>query len=134
MQTSYDAEAYGSYAQYADAGAVAGTGVAAGGYQDAQREYQGQQGYDQNQQVYYDQSGHVAGYDQAQQGYFDQTQYPTQYGYAQQPAYDQAQYPQAHYDQTQQQYQQPAQEGYQSPHPYATAAGSAKTDAAYGGM
>ena len=104
MQTSYNAEAYGSYAQYADAGAdvVGGTGVAVGGYQDAQREYLGQQGYDQNQQAYYDQNAYAAGYNnQAQQGYYDQSGYvatgydqQAQYNYSQQ-GYDQAQYNQA---------------------------------------
>lgn len=133
-QESYNAEAYGSYAQYAqyDA-AVAAAGDA--GYQDVQREYQGQQGYDASQ-GYYDPNAYApAGYDQQvpQQGYYDQQAYATdytqaQYDYSQQQqAYDQTQYAQA-------QYQPEAQTGYQPPHPYATSPSAAKGDAAYGGM
>ncbi|KAF8159339.1 hypothetical protein B0H34DRAFT_399641 [Crassisporium funariophilum] len=48
MQNAYNAEAYGSYAKYEDVGGdVVGGGPSGGaGYQEAQREYQGQQGYD----------------------------------------------------------------------------------------
>jgi hypothetical protein len=103
-QTGYDAEAYSNYAQYAEGG------QAEGAYQDAQREYQGQQG----QQGYYDQNAYAA-YDQQQQqqgGFYDQN------AYAQ--GYDQQAYAQQGYDQTQYDYsqQQPQQEAYQHPHPY----------------
>ncbi|KDR80867.1 hypothetical protein GALMADRAFT_222460 [Galerina marginata CBS 339.88] len=132
-QMAYNAEAYGSYARYDDAGqgVVGGVGVAVGGgYQDAQREYQGQQGY-------YDQNGQEAYYDQnQQQGYYDQQH---QQGYA--VGYDQqAQYAEGQYDYSQQheQYaqQQPQEQeasAYQPPHPYANGA-VAGGKAAYGGM
>lgn len=115
-QTGYDAEAYGSYAQYAEGG------QAEGAYQDAQREYQGQQGYEaqqgyDGQQAYYDQNAY-AGYDQQQQGgFYDQNAYVQ--------GYDQQAYAQG-YDQTQYDYsqQQPQQEAYQAPHPYAGGATS----------
>lgn len=142
-QTSYNAEAYGSYAKYDDAGqgVVGGAGVAVGGvYQDAEREYQGQQGYyDQNQQQqyqqgYYDQNQQY--YDQTQQAYYEQSQqaqyvvdgqYAQQYDYSQQQqqyAAGQPAYPAAQPEQHQ-------ATGYQPPHPYAN--GSAGSNA-YGGM
>ena len=77
VQGAYDAEAYGSYAKYEDVGdGIVGcvpTGTAV--YQDAQRAYQGQQGYDQS---------HYATYDPAS---YDQSQYR---GYGQQPHHLQA--------------------------------------------
>ncbi|KAF8902430.1 hypothetical protein CPB84DRAFT_863927 [Gymnopilus junonius] len=124
MQTDYNPEAYGSYAKYED---VAHTG----GYQDAQREYQGQQGYyDQNQydqgynQGYMDQQGYVVGgYDQQQhQAYVVQD---GQYDYSAQHA----QYAAAGAYDTQH------QGAYQQPHPYANnSAVGGGNDAAYGGM
>jgi hypothetical protein len=59
MQTAYNPEAYGSYATYQDPHA---------GYQDAQRQYQGQQGYQgYDQNAYYDQQQH--GHQQASYDY-----------------------------------------------------------------
>lgn len=138
-QTAYNAEAYGSYAKYDDAGAgvVGGVGVAVGGvYQDAQREYQGQQGYydqSQYQQGYYDQSQHQQYYDQStQQAYYDQSQqgqYVVDGQYAQQQQYD---YSQQHSQYAAAQPAYPEQTaGYQPPHPYANR--PAGNDA-YGGM
>ena len=88
-QSAYNAEAYGNYAKYEDVGDGIVGGVPAGTamYQDAERAYQGQQGYDQNQYVTYDPS-HYATYDQAQyEGYVQQ----------QHAAYDYAQQHQQHY-------------------------------------
>jgi hypothetical protein len=77
VQDVYNAEAYGDYAKYEDVGdgivgsVPAGTAV----YQDAQRAYQGQQGYDQNHYATYDPS-----YDQSQyQGYGQQPHHPQAY-------------------------------------------------------
>jgi hypothetical protein len=73
VQDAYNTEAYGNYAKYEDVGdgivgsVPAGTAV----YQDAQRAYQGQQGYDQS---------HYATYDP---GHYDQSQYQA-YGQQQQ--------------------------------------------------
>lgn len=72
-QQTYNAEAYGSYAAYDAQGAYNG------GYQDATREYQGQEGYA------------VGGYDQG----YGYENHP--YGQNQQATYDAAQY--AQYDQ-----------------------------------
>jgi predicted lipid-binding transport protein (Tim44 family) len=54
VQSAYNAEAYGSYAKYEDVGHGVVGGVPAGTamYQDAQRAYQGQQGYDQEYAAY----------------------------------------------------------------------------------
>jgi len=83
VQGAYNAEAYGNYAKYEDVGdGIVGcvpTGTAV--YQDAQRAYQGQQGYDQS---------HYASYDQSQyQGYGQQQQQNGTY-YEQQPHHPQA--------------------------------------------
>jgi hypothetical protein len=112
--TSYNPEAYGSYAQYE------GTGVAqGGGYQDAQREYQGQPGqYNAQEYAAYSQ---YAGYDQEQYGTYEQNQY-------------------GDYNQQNQRNNNPhhLQEQYQAPHPYSSASpaasGARTTDDAYGGM
>ncbi|KAF5316681.1 hypothetical protein D9619_006227 [Psilocybe cf. subviscida] len=125
-QAAYNAEAYGSYAQYTDAAGGAG-------YQEAERGYQAQQGYDQQQeyvqqqpQGYYDQSGVWVSYDQTAGGaYYDQHQ-QQQYDYAQ--AYDQ------YVTQPGQAVAyQPEATAYQPPHPYAHT-GATRGDAAYGGM
>lgn len=121
MQMEYNPEAYGSYAKYED---VAHTG----GYQDAQREYQGQQGYYDNQQYnqgYADHQGYaVGGYDQQQHQAYVVSD--GQYDYSAQHA----QYAAAGAYETQQQ-----QEAYQQPHPYANnSAVGGGHDAAYGGM
>ena len=92
-QESYNAEAYGSYAHYAQYDAAAAA-VGDAGYQDVQREYQGQQGYDASQ-AYYDPNAYAAaGYGQQvpQQGYYDQQAYTTDYNQAQ---YDYSQQHQA---------------------------------------
>jgi len=73
VQGAYNAEAYGGYAKYEDVGdGIVGsvpTGTAV--YQDAQRAYQGQQGYDHS---HYDPT-HYAPYNQSQyQGYGQQQQ------------------------------------------------------------
>jgi hypothetical protein len=70
VQGAYNAEAYGSYAKYEDVGNGIVGGVPAGTavYQDAQRAYQGQQGYDQSDYATYDPS-HYEGYGQQQQHY-----------------------------------------------------------------
>ena len=108
-QTGYDAEAYGSYAQYAEGG------QAEAAYQEAQREYQAQQGYDA-QHGYYDQNAYAAyGQQQQQGGFYDQNAYAQ--GYDQQ-AYAQQGYDQTQYDYSQQHPQQ--QEAYQQQHPYAS--------------
>jgi hypothetical protein len=78
VQGAYNAEAYGSYAKYEDFGDGIVGGVPAGTavYQDAQRAYQGQQGYDQS---HYD-PAHYASYNQPQyRGYGQQQQ---AYGYS----------------------------------------------------
>ena len=80
VQGAYNAEAYGSYAKYEDVGDGIVGSVPAGTvvYQDAQRAYQGQQGYDQSHYATYD-PGHYASYDQSQyQGYGQQQQYSEQ--------------------------------------------------------
>jgi len=79
VQGAYNAEAYGNYAKYDDAGdgIVGSVPGGSGAYQDAQRAYQGQQEYDQ---------GHYATYDPAHYAY-DQSQYR---GYGQQPHHPQA--------------------------------------------
>lgn len=82
VQNAYDAEAYGGYTKYEDVGGGVVGGVPAGttAYQDAQRAYQGQQGYDQSHYATYD-PAHYASYDQSQyQGYGQQPQY----GYSEQ--------------------------------------------------
>lgn len=74
VQGAYNAEAYGSYAKYEDVGDGIVGSVPSGSavYQDAQRAYQGQQGYDQSHYAAYD-TGHYASYDQSQyQGYGQQ--------------------------------------------------------------
>ena len=76
-QGAYNAEAYGSYAKYEDVGdgIVGGVPTGTAEYQEAQRAYQGQQGYDQS---HYD-PAHYA-YDQSQyQGYGQQPHYPQAY-------------------------------------------------------
>lgn len=76
VQGAYNAEAYGSYAQYQDVsnGVVGDVPTGTATYQDAQRAYQGQQGYDQSHYATYDPS-HYASYDQAQyEGYGQQQQ------------------------------------------------------------
>jgi hypothetical protein len=110
VQTAYNPEAYAGYAQY----------QAQGGYQDAQREYQGQQGqYDHTDYHAYSQ---YQGYDQSQYGNYDQTGQ----AYPQQNQYNQPQ--------TQPQ----NQNQYQAPHPYSSASpaasGARAHDDAYGGM
>jgi hypothetical protein len=128
-QTTYNPEAYGSYAKYDDAG----QGVVGGsGYQNAEREYQGQQGYydqTQQQQGYYNQ--HQQGYDQ--QGYavgYDQQAYAGQQAYVAEGQYAQYDYSQQH---AQYASQEAEQSGYQAPHPYANNGKAAGHDA-YGGM
>jgi hypothetical protein len=90
-QQTYNAEAYGSYAAYDTQGYTQNYQDNSGGYQDAQREYQGQEGYA------------VGGYDQAygyenhpyghqqQQGTYDAAQY-AQYDANQYAGYDQNAY------------------------------------------
>jgi len=71
VQSAYNAEAYGSYAKYEDVGDGVVGGVPAGNamYQDAQRAYQGQQGYDQSQSQYvgHGQQHPYAAYDYSRQ-------------------------------------------------------------------
>ena len=74
VQGDYNAEAYGSYAKYEDVGdgIVGSVPAETAVYQDAQRAYQGQQGYDQSHYATYD-PAHYASYDQSQyQGYGQQ--------------------------------------------------------------
>lgn len=85
VQNAYNPEAYGHYAKYEDIGDGVVGGVPAGTtlYQDAERAYQGQQGYNQ---------GH---YDAAHYASYDRSQYHG-YGQQQQQAYGHSsQYPQA---------------------------------------
>lgn len=110
VQTPYNAEAYGSYAAYEDAGA------AQGDYQDAQRAYQGQQGYDQTQQGY--DQGAYQQYDQQYAEY--QQHYATYDAQAYPSGYDQQQY--GTYDQQAGQYDQQQQAQYTAPHPYSSPA------------
>jgi hypothetical protein len=125
-QAAYNAEAYGAYAQYADAAGGAG-------YQEAERGYQAQQGYDQQQeyvqqqpQGYYDQSGAWVSYEQSSSSeYYEQHQQHYEYSqsyeqYGAQPGQAVA-------------YQPAEAIGYQPPHPYAHS-GATRGDAAYGGM
>jgi hypothetical protein len=85
VQSAYNPEAYGHYAKYEDIGDGVVGGVPAGTtvYQDAERAYQGQQGYNQ---------GH---YDPANHASYDRSQYHG-YGQHQQQAYGySSQYPRA---------------------------------------
>ena len=78
-QRPYDAEAYGNYAKYEDVdnGVVGGVPTGSAIYQDAQRAYQGQQGYDQGHYGTYDASH----YDQSRYGQQQQQQHVVAYGY-----------------------------------------------------
>lgn len=98
VQLAYDAEAYGNYAKYEDIGNGVVGGMPAGTavYQDAERAYQGQPGYNQGQQ----------GYNQGQQGYKQSHYIPAHY-----TSYDRSQY--HGYGQQQQAH------GYSSQHPQA---------------
>jgi hypothetical protein len=91
-QSTYNTEAYGSYAKYEDVsnGVVGGVPSGTAMYQDAQRAYQGQQGYDQSQYGTYDPS-HFATYDQSQYaGYGQQQPEYVVYDYSQQQQHHQA--------------------------------------------
>ncbi|TEB33275.1 hypothetical protein FA13DRAFT_197977 [Coprinellus micaceus] len=117
VQQSYNAESYGSYAAY-DASA---------GYQDATRQYQGQEGYAQDgyaAQGYDAYGNHPYGQQQYAQGY-DAAQY-AQYDANQQYVVDPTQY--AQYDQYATAGQQPAGgSSHAGAHP-------TRNDDAYGGM
>jgi len=80
VQIAYDAEAYGNYAKYDDIGNGVVGGVPAGTavYQDAERAYQGQPGYNQSHYI----PAHYTSYDRSQyHGYGQQQQ---AYGYSSQ--------------------------------------------------
>ena len=75
-QSTYNPEAYGSYVQYKDVGNGVSTGSAM--YQDAQRAYQGQQGYDYGT---HNQSQYTAyGYPQQQQQHYHADAHANAYG------------------------------------------------------
>ena len=80
VQSTYNAEAYGNYAKYEDVGngIVGGVPGGAAMYQDAERAYQGQQGYDQGHHGTY--PSHYAAYDPSQYaGYAQQQQHHRAY-------------------------------------------------------
>jgi hypothetical protein len=79
IQSAYNAEAYGGYAKYEDVsdGIVGSVPPGTAVYQDAQRAYQGQQGYDQR---------HYASYDRSQYQGYGQQQQASGYSASAQPA------------------------------------------------
>lgn len=132
VQQAYNAEQYGSYAAY-DNGA---------GYQDATRQYQGQEGYAQDGAYATDGYNASQGYDAAAQGYDAYNNHPYGQQYAQ-PGYDASQYaqydPNQAYvvDPSQQQYAQYDQNAYVQNNvqqPQQAGAHPARHDDAYGGM